>query len=261
MKPHLAAGLIALALNLAPAHAQLAGVLGQGPAPGPASTAVHDLGRRLRSTGVRASEAVLASVPSKSLPPRTLYVLAALSMLEAGADCQEERLDVAQVVFNRVHASGYGASVEAVAFAPGQFQPFFGRRATDFDSRREVEAALVHHRGYSRDRARLALLNFTRDLADPARMREARSHVGGRTSFKGTSMYAYRVAGEDPLRRRGCNFFHIEPGQSYAGLARLEARGPLRVTAPGVSPATHQASARSSLFAPWPSSTLASAAW
>ena len=84
----------------------------------------------------------------------------------------------------------------------------------------------------SYDSALNALRSVKRDVADSNKMLQARNFVGGRTYFKGESEYPNRVASEDPLRKSGCNFHHIEPKQqTYSELNRLEKKGPTKIQA------------------------------
>jgi len=157
------------------------------------------------------------------------YRLAALAIMEAPT--RMGRLDVAQAVFNRINApkvgaASYGSSVTAVVFASGQFEPYFGVSASEIKNRSDAVSILKRKRGMSSAQANQLLNQFFADVADPAKMAQARKHVGGRTDFKGTTMYSNMVKGEDKLRTYGENFFHIGSGQSYKQLAKLEQLGP-----------------------------------
>lgn len=209
-------------LASAPLQAQIFGMVPTTPAPS--------------FSGLEASpspEVLMASAQtslrSLEIGPGEANVLATLAILEAGMGCSEERLDIAQVIFNRINLGEWGRSITSVAFARGQFEAFFRLRPNQVDTEAEGAAAIARLRGVSQSRALAALRAFKRDLGDPAKMRNARRFVGGRVFFKGTSQLRYRVASEDPMRGPGCNFFHIGSGQTYSQLQKLEQRGPERV--------------------------------
>ncbi len=176
-----------------------------------------------------------------------MNALTTLAILEAGALCQEEVLDVAQVVFNRIHSPPFNQSnVSAVVFASGQFEPFFtilgrsnrSRRARIFTSQNESAAfASQRRRGLSRSMALSRIRGVETDLQDVSKMRAARTFVGGRTFFLGANMSFHPDRG-DKRRRRGCNHYKIGLSRSDVNrhrryLERLEEQGPLKVTARG----------------------------
>ena len=162
-----------------------------------------------------------------------LNMLAALAVLESGANCSEERLDIVQSVFNRINSNRFPNDIQSVAFASGQFQPFFPPvRVANVNTETSAATHISQKRGMSYDSALNALRSVKRDVADSNKMLQARNFVGGRTYFKGESEYPNRVASEDPLRKSGCNFHHIEPKQqTYSELNRLEKKGPTKIQA------------------------------
>lgn len=178
------------------------------------------------------TSAVQAAPRTLVIPEREANVLAALALLEAGAGCPEDPLDVTQAVLNRLRLGSWGRTLSAVAFAPGQFASLFHHSPREVSTEAGVIAALRRDRGLSLEAARAALRRFRQAIADPVRMAASRRFVGGRTDFKGVSQYPNRYPAEDPLRRPGCNFFHIAPGQSPSTLRRLEGEGPDRLLVP-----------------------------
>lgn len=169
------------------------------------------------------------------------YRLAALAIMESPS--RLGRLDAAQAVFNRINApkvglARYGSNVTQVAFASGQFEPYFGVSSASIQGREGAIAILKRKRGMSHAQASQVLDQFFADAADPTKMANARKHVGGRTSFKGVSEYRNRVAGEDPLRQHGDNFYHIDNGQSYSQLSKLSSLGPAQILIKGQGAST-----------------------
>jgi hypothetical protein len=163
-----------------------------------------------------------------------MYRLAALAVMEAPT--RMGRLDVTQAVFNRIASGQYGGkSVTGVAFARGQFEPYFGVSPSQIQGSEGAIAVLQRKRGMSRAQAIAELNQYISDLGDPIKMADARKHVGGRTDFKGTTMYGYMSKKEDRLRTYGENFFHISPGQSYSQLSKYEAAGPVSIRLEGTA--------------------------
>lgn len=145
------------------------------------------------------------------------------------------RLDVVQAVFNRLNSpkaggASFGGDITAVAFASGQFEPYFGTSASQIQSRADAIRILGSKRSMSAATAEKNLNEFFADTADPQKMANARAHVGGRTDFKGTTMYSNMVKGEDKLRASGENFFHINRRQTHGLLKKLEALGPVSLS-------------------------------
>lgn len=137
------------------------------------------------------------------------YVGAVLSILEAPS--RQGRVDVAQVIANRVQNNygGYGASIRDQAFAPGQFEPFFGENKNAIQDRDSAIAALKK-KGYSAKEASDAIDQFFADVRDAGKVQDSAKSVANRAHFKGTSMYGNMVPGEDFLRQKGENFFHYD---------------------------------------------------
>ncbi|MGL5061340.1 MAG: phage tail tape measure protein [Microcoleus sp.] len=164
-----------------------------------------------------------------------MYQLAALAVAESPT--REGRADVAQAVFNRINA-GYGADVTEVAFAPGQFEPYFGVNPQQ-TSTRAGAIAFLRSRGYSEEQAIAALDQSIVDFSDPAMMRNSAQHVGGRTSFKGTSEYGNFNPEEDRLRYERENFYHIDSGQTYDQLAQYQSQAPSAIVIQGAARAAN----------------------
>jgi hypothetical protein len=164
----------------------------------------------------------------KHLSNRDYNVLIALAILEE-TKCEKGRLDVVQSVMARVEAGHWGTTITNVAFASGQFQPFFGMKPHQVDSETEVYQLLMKKRSMSSAQAQKAVKKLKNDMKNTSKMKDARKHVGGRVYFKGESQYPNRVPSEDPLRAQGCNFFHIGPNETYKQLKLREQSGPLQI--------------------------------
>lgn len=173
-----------------------------------------------------------------------MNALTTLSILEAGANCQEETLDVAQVIFNRINYDLFNQdNVSEVVFAQGQFQPYFSILGRANASRRQrifgttssaAEFAAQYREGLDNQEALSRIQGMESDLADETKMQGARSFVGGRTFFLGANMSFHPDRG-DIRRREGCNHYKIGLTRSAANQHReflqgLENQGPLKVT-------------------------------
>ncbi|MEM9004752.1 MAG: hypothetical protein AAGE59_14670 [Cyanobacteria bacterium P01_F01_bin.86] len=189
----------------------------------------NDLSTRVNAASANDITVSNSGETAIQLAPAEFYRLITLSILEAPTPAG--RLDVIQAVFNRLHApqaglGHYGDTISKITFAPGQFEPYFHltpEEIVDFDS---AVSVLVQERGYTVTEAKAILEQVITDISNPQRMANAREHVGGRTSFKGTTQYANRVPSEDPLRTERENFFHIDHDQTYQQLTQLEQLGP-----------------------------------
>ncbi len=173
-----------------------------------------------------------------------MNVLTTLAILEAGATCLEEWLDVAQVVFNRIHSPLYNQNtVSKVAFASGQFEPFFsilGRQNSTLRSRifaTQADAAAFasrKRRGLSVSMATNRINDMKNQLQDESKMRAARDFVGGRSFFLGANM-SFSEARGDVRRRRGCNHYKIgirmaDVNRHRRHMPSLVQKAPLKVT-------------------------------
>lgn len=164
-----------------------------------------------------------------------LNALATLALLEAGSKCTAT--DPVQVVFNRLNDPSQPNTLNGVMFASGQFQPYsdpkrkFQAQPWMVDTETKAASFVVTHRGGTPASALAEIRRIKAEMGDPQKMKNSRDFVGGRTFFKGVSQYPNRVVREDPLRKQGCNFYHIEKGQSYSSLSGLKKRGPLKVVA------------------------------
>ena len=184
-----------------------------------------------RKWALAAKELIETSSQIVRISNSELNILASLAVLESGSKCSEERLDIVQSVFNRINSDHFPNNVQSVAFASDQFQPFFPPvRVSNVNTENSAARHISNKRGLSFDEALNALRSVKRDVADQNKMLQSRKFVGGRTYFKGESEYSNRVASEDPLRKSGCNFHHIEPkNQTYSQLKRLENIGPTKI--------------------------------
>jgi TP901 family phage tail tape measure protein len=154
--------------------------------------------------------------------------LALISALEAPT--AQGRVDVATAVTNRVAATrsgegSYGSTVRDVAFASGQFEPFFGRMASEVTDLQSAAKIYAEERGGTIEEAMKLLTQTLQDIGNPQMQATARSGVGGRTDFKGVSEYGNMVTGEDFLRQQGENFFHIASNQTTDQLSRIASAG------------------------------------
>ncbi|MBW4465047.1 MAG: cell wall hydrolase [Pegethrix bostrychoides GSE-TBD4-15B] len=170
-----------------------------------------------------------------------LYQLAAISNLEATT--KMGRVDVAQSIFNRVNSGNYGDSVTDVIFAEGQYEPMFGHDRSEITDRASAAKFLAQNRGMSEEEALTRLDETVGMFGESSIMKNAADHVGGRTEFKGTTMYQHRVAAEDPLRSDGENFFHIGGGQTQSDLEKWHSQAPTAIVGEDVDLSKIQAKA------------------
>lgn len=176
-----------------------------------------------------AARKMLEKMQSKEikLSSTDMNILASIAVLESGQNCSEERLDIVQSVFNRINSGQFPNTVQSVTFAANQFEPFFHIGPQTVNTETGAASHISKERGMSYEQALNAIRQVKNDVGDEIKMKAAKTFVGGRTFFKGQSEYDHRVAAEDPLRKQGCNFHHIEPDtQTYAELKALEVKGP-----------------------------------
>lgn len=187
----------------------------------------------------QAARKLFESIISKvvSLSALDFNILASLAVLESGENCPEERLDIVQSVFNRINSNQFPNDVQSVAFhdANGdgkrdQFEPFFKIGPSAVSSESSAAAYISKKRGMTYEEALAAIRGVKNDAANEQKMKSARKFVGGRNFFKGKREYDHRVVSEDPLRKHGCNFHHINPDtQTYQELKILEQKGPSKI--------------------------------
>jgi murein DD-endopeptidase MepM/ murein hydrolase activator NlpD/LAS superfamily LD-carboxypeptidase LdcB/muramidase (phage lysozyme) len=119
------------------------------------------------------------------------YILTALVMLEVGPDPDLDlhRLDVVKVMANRVGGNylGKGTSVEAQAFADGQFAVFFSEEGIDrqkIKTKEGVIEVLERKKGLSKEDAENRINTFLSDLRNPSKVADASTFIGQRASFR-----------------------------------------------------------------------------
>jgi hypothetical protein len=170
-----------------------------------------------------ASRTGFSRLNALQISSREANMLAALAILEEPAGCP--RLDVVQVVLNRVASPRWPSDIERVAFQGGQFQPFFGVAPSQVDTEAEAARLVSRKRKETYSRALGAIRDVKAAMGDARQMADSRDFVGGRTSFKGVSQYRH-MWNEDVRRRYGCNFYHREKSQSWKELENNRARTP-----------------------------------
>jgi len=172
-----------------------------------------------------------------------MNVLTTLAILEAGARCQEETLDVAQVVMNRVNHPLFPNTIPGVSFQSGQFQPYFGILGNSRRSRRQrifsskgnaAQYAADHRAGLSRSMASNRMNRMEEELQNASKMRNAINFVDGRVFFLGANM-SYHPNRGDVRRKRGCNHYKVgirsaDRRRHRPYMARLKAAAPLSIT-------------------------------
>jgi len=171
-----------------------------------------------------------AATAAVSLNAQDHNILALISVLEETA-CVEGRLDVVQVMFNRVNDSLWPNTITGVAFQRGQFEPFFNTSAANVATEGKAAQFLARARGMSYRTALASLQQIKRDMANADKMKAARDFVGGRAYFKGVSQYRNRKSG-DPRRRHGCNYYHTERSDNATNMKQRVNKAPLVVNGP-----------------------------
>jgi hypothetical protein len=145
------------------------------------------------------------SLTTSGIGERDLANLA-LTVLQESSGLQNQ-LDVAVSMFNRLAKGSWGNSLTDVAFAPGQYQPNFGKTPVN-----SIDEAANRLGGGSAKAEIMQLLNA---LKDPGAIRTSQMFIQGATDFKGTSELPNRHA-EDPYRdTSGANFFHEVNGPQF----------------------------------------------
>jgi hypothetical protein len=138
------------------------------------------------------------SLTTKGVSERDLANLALTTLQESSG--RQNQLDVAVSMFNRLAKGGYGKSLTGVAFAPGQYQPNFGKTPVN-----TIDEAAARLGGGS---AKSEIMRLISDLKDDNKVRKSQAFIQGATDFKGTSQLQNRWA-SDPYRgTTGANFFH-----------------------------------------------------
>ena len=144
------------------------------------------------------------------------------------------RADVAQAIYNRLYsASNFGTNYHqrsndlfSIITADGQFEPTFGNQQDwlNITDRNSAAIAIANSKKgksarYTMQDAMKMLADTEKALSNPKLQEAARSKVGGRTFFYGTSQQKYmREDLGDVIRNRmHDNFFsmHLEEGTPY----------------------------------------------
>lgn len=143
-----------------------------------------------------------------------LNALASIAILEAGAKCQQETLDVAQVVFNRLNSKYFKNTMDEVLFRYKAFEPFgpvdgksgAAKRAGIFNSRdKSLKYVADFRKGIDYRLAKERVEKFISDLKDVTRMKGARNFVGGRAFFLGSNMSYHPSRGDVTRNKHRCN--------------------------------------------------------
>ncbi len=180
---------------------------------------------------------------SKRITNEEFNALLALGLLESSEDSIEGlrgRIAAIQTVINRAAADLQTASSNPLnvvgilqaqqkslldyAFAEGQYQPFFGRKPSEFGTREQVINELISQRGHSRESAAKIYDELANALLNNHELVNAIAVIlGGRTSFKAVDHPATLPPRPgDPIL--GGNYFHEESNQTPRTLREIFSR-------------------------------------
>ncbi|MCO4784185.1 MAG: cell wall hydrolase [Candidatus Cloacimonetes bacterium] len=145
-----------------------------------------------------------------------LNALASIAVLESGAKCQQETLDVAQVVFNRINSKYFKNTIDEVVFRYKAFEPFGSVDGSSNKSKRQnifssrdlsLKYVADFRKGMDYRLAKQRVEKFIVDLKDVTRMKGARNFVGGRAFFLGSNQSYHPSRGDVTRNRHKCNHY------------------------------------------------------
>ncbi|PCJ19765.1 MAG: hypothetical protein COB02_06130 [Candidatus Cloacimonadota bacterium] len=145
-----------------------------------------------------------------------LNALASIAVLEAGANCQKETLDVAQVIFNRINSRYFKNTIDQVVFRYKAFEPFGSvdgtsnksKRSRIFNTRdKSLKYIADFRRGMDYKKAKTRVDIFINALKNTTKMKAARNFVGGRAFFLGSNQSYHPSRGDVTRDRRKCNHY------------------------------------------------------
>jgi tape measure domain-containing protein len=130
----------------------------------------------------------------------------ALTVLQESSGLRNQ-IDVGVSIINRLASGKYGKSLTDVVFAPGQYEPNFGKSPVN-----SINEAASRLGGGS---AKQEIMTFLNAITNPSAAKEAQSFLKGATDFRGQSLLGNMRSGDPYRGNSGANFF-LQESQSQA---------------------------------------------
>jgi len=135
--------------------------------------------------------------PSSNTTVEDLWTLVAISAAENFYDNLQGMADVAQSIYNRFNAGGYGKTIKQIILAPNQYEPVFKNKAdwNAINSKQTAIVALQNSKNISSDVASKWIDNAYNAIKDANLRRNAALFVGSRTEFLASSPNSLKAEG------------------------------------------------------------------
>lgn len=153
--------------------------------------------------------AISTDLPNTTNPD--LWTLVAICAAENFRDNPQGMADVAQSIYNRLAAGGYGSSLKSIITSPNQYEPTF-KNPGDWNAIVDAKTAIVAYknsRGVKLNAATQVIESAYNAITNEGLRAKAKSHVGSRTEFLAanpTSSEAIGVVVRTPDRKNN-NFY------------------------------------------------------
>jgi hypothetical protein len=172
-----------------------------------------------------------ASTPVSKGPQADLWTLIAISAAENFVNNPQGMADVAQSIYNRLNAGGYGRSIKDIIIAAGQYEPTF-KNPGDWRAIKDKDTAIRAYQNAKRvslAAATAAIETSEKALKDPIYTNSAKLFIGSRTEFlaaRPNSPDAVGIVERNPAAQNNAFFWNYNGKTQFYSKRKLSAFPP-----------------------------------
>jgi hypothetical protein len=172
-----------------------------------------------------------SSTPVSKGPQADLWTLIAISAAENFVNNPQGMADVAQSIYNRLNAGGYGRSIKDIIIAAGQYEPTF-KNPGDWRAIKDKDTAIRAYQNAKRvslAAATAAIETSEKALKDPIYTNTAKLFIGSRTEFlaaRPNSPDAVGIVERNPAAQNNAFFWNYNGKTQFYSKRKLSAFPP-----------------------------------
>jgi hypothetical protein len=172
-----------------------------------------------------------SSTPISKGPQADYWSLVAIAAAENFVNNPQGMADVAQSIYNRLNAGGYGKSIKSIVVAAGQYEPTF-RNPGDWKAIKDKNTAIKAYqnsKGVSLAVATSAIETSEKALKNPTYKASAKTFIGSRTEFlasRPNSSSAVGIVERNPINLNNAFFWNYNGKIQFYNKKILVAQNP-----------------------------------
>jgi hypothetical protein len=180
---------------------------------------------------VRGNNFSPSSTPISKGPQADYWSLVAIAAAENFVNNPQGMADVAQSIYNRLNAGGYGKSIKSIVVAAGQYEPTF-RNPGDWKAIKDKNTAIKAYqnsKGVSLAVATSAIETSEKALKNPTYKSSAKTFIGSRTEFlasRPNSSSAVGIVERNPINLNNAFFWNYNGKIQFYNKKILVAQNP-----------------------------------